>query len=193
MQGNLEEEVLLDAFEKAFQAIDLLCETELHQPCLVLLYSTIDAAAWLSVSGEADVSRNAFTGWVDAFLLPGSSLECTALDLYGARCGILHSMSAFSALSRSGKVRTISYAWGSASLSELQGVLRYKRRDDIVAVHINDLRAALRSGFQVFLDKLGSDAQLRSGVLARARQHFAMVPVEPRKTLIERTRKNDAE
>jgi hypothetical protein len=79
-------------------------------PCLVLLYSAIDIVASLE-SGKA--SGSAFMAWSDKYLLQGTSLACTASDLYGARCGILHILSAESDISRKGTAHRIQYAMGA--------------------------------------------------------------------------------
>ena len=99
-------------FHQAFDAIRLLNQAQLVQPCLVVLYSTIDSIASLSSTHDRDVTRQDFEGWVNRFLLPGSKLTCTSTDLYAARCGVLHSFSAYSSIQRRGKARLICYAWG---------------------------------------------------------------------------------
>src|SRR5438045_609045 len=97
----LEEERLTVALEKNLIALvesmeDCMAKGRLL-PCLVLLYAAIDIVASLE-SGKA--SGSAFMAWSDKYLLQGTSLPCTASDLYGARCGILHTLSAESNMSR---------------------------------------------------------------------------------------------
>src|SRR5438477_12737481 len=79
-QRNLTE--LLDSIEDCLAKRRIL-------PCLMLLYSGIDVIASLE-AGTA--SRSAFTKWVNRYVLKSTSLSCTASDLYGARCGILHTL-----------------------------------------------------------------------------------------------------
>ena len=172
-----EEGALLDAFEEAFEAIDLLVERQYVQSGLVVLYSTIDAAAWLGVTGDGDVTRTDFVSWVEAYLLPGTSLRCTGLELYAARCGVLHSLTAFSRLSREGKVRTIGYARGTASAGRLNDVAAVLGRSDIVGVHVDDLRGALRIGMQRFLDATALDPDRWSNLRDRAKNLFSHLPI----------------
>src|SRR5664280_369361 len=87
-------------------------------PCLILLYSGIDVFASLEAQ-PGQSTKDAFLYWVEAYMLKGRSLSCSALDLYAARCGIIHAFSWSSDLSRSGKARKIMYAWGTADAAKL--------------------------------------------------------------------------
>lgn len=89
-------------------AIDVCLEKELFMPGLILLYSTIDIMAAInSISIRA--GRKAFVEWVDEYLLPESGLACSAADLYGGRCSLIHTLSPESNLSRKGKAKEIAY------------------------------------------------------------------------------------
>src|SRR4051794_28031934 len=57
---------------------------------LILVYSSIDAIAWVASVHHSGKFR--FTNWVNKYLLPSEKLTCTAIDLYGARCGIVHGL-----------------------------------------------------------------------------------------------------
>jgi hypothetical protein len=60
------------------------------QSAMILMYSGIDAMAWLTrPPGVDDVRPSDFTDWVESFLLPNSGFPCAADDLYAARCGLL--------------------------------------------------------------------------------------------------------
>jgi hypothetical protein len=122
-------------------------------PCLALFYSGIDVVASLEDSGA---SRLTFTNWVDKYLLKSASLSCTAFDLYGARCGILHSFSAESDLSKQGKARQVIYAWGSAKADDLALTSKRLGRSDCV-VHIRDLINAFRVGLANYLEEVMQD------------------------------------
>jgi hypothetical protein len=50
-------------------------------PCLVVLYSGIDVAASLEPSTGSSVGER-FEKWVDRYMLKGTSLPCTARELY---------------------------------------------------------------------------------------------------------------
>jgi hypothetical protein len=156
--------------------IELLIDRKLLQPALVIIYSTMDAAAWLDVQGPGDVTRRDFVNWVERYALPGSELPCTGLELYGARCGLLHSLTAVSKLSREGRIRTLGYAWGTASPKDLDETARFLRRTDIVGVHIGDLRTALKIGLQSFMNDAAREPSRWANVLERARYLFSHLP-----------------
>ena len=75
-------------FLEVAHAVGLCLEHDLVNPALILIYSSIDAAAWLWSDSEEKSTRKNFEGWVNEFMLPAAGLECTATDLYGARCGL---------------------------------------------------------------------------------------------------------
>jgi hypothetical protein len=121
-------------------------------PCLTLLYSGIDIVASLEAKpGES--TQSAFVSWVDRYLLKGQCFSCTALDVYAARCGIVHTFTPESRLRQSGKARVIAYAWGNADATALEKSGKLLG-DDFSAVHVNDLVRAFRDGIQRQLDEV---------------------------------------
>src|SRR4051812_2144145 len=93
--------------------IEACLEKKLQLPTLVLLYTAIDVAAWLSNDDPTARVGKRFMAWVDQYLLKAKPLPCTSADLYAARCGVVHTLTADSDLSDQGKARRICYAWGS--------------------------------------------------------------------------------
>jgi len=125
-------------------------------PCLALLYTGIDVVSSLE-SRRGESTKRAFTKWADAYLLNARALPCTALELYAARCGILHTFGADSHLFQKGQVRQIFYAWGNADATKLQESADILKRTDCVAVHVRDLIDAFRHGLAAYLDELSHD------------------------------------
>ena len=86
----------LEAFES--QTTDLIVAIRLCQsngltiPVLMLLYSAIDGMAWCARrDAERDVTEADFTEWAERYLLPGIDPELlNGVDLYAARCAMLH-------------------------------------------------------------------------------------------------------
>lgn len=70
------------------------------EPALILTFVTIDSMAWLDRAAGEDVTKPDFISWVDRYLLPDNNLPCTGEELYSARCGMLHSLTADSRLQR---------------------------------------------------------------------------------------------
>jgi hypothetical protein len=123
-------------------------------PCLVLLYSGIEIVAKMG-SVPSEGTRAYFVRWVTKYILNKGQFEATALDLYAARCGIVHAFSPDSDLYRDGKARRISYAWGSADSKKLSAsiaALSY----DLVSVHLNELVHAFNIGVADFLTDLSN-------------------------------------
>jgi phage gp37-like protein len=60
-----------------------------YMPCLVLLYSGMDVAASLETSNGSSVGSR-FEYWVERYMLNGRTLNCSARDLYAARCAVVH-------------------------------------------------------------------------------------------------------
>jgi hypothetical protein len=150
-------------------------------PCLTLLYSGIDVVASLEDSGS---TRSTFTNWVDRYLLKNASLPCTAFDVYGARCGILHSFSAESNLSKEGKAREVVYAWGDAKAEDLALAAKALGRNDC-AVHIRDLIDAFRAGLANYLEEVMHDPNRQQKIEARAGLWFTHMGQDAVKTFLQ--------
>jgi hypothetical protein len=151
-----------------FEAIDLMVEQQRILAALILIFAGIDAIASLD-RRPGETSQAAFLRWADAFLLCGGQIPCTAKELYGARCGILHTFSADSTLSRRGEVRRVVYARGhSVSRGALDGVLRRQQRTDVVAIHLSDLQDAFRVGVSAFFIAVAEDDARLDAVLKKA-------------------------
>jgi hypothetical protein len=151
------------------EAIDLMVEQQRILAALTLIYAGIDAIASLERRESERTGRAAFLRWAGAFLLRDGRLPCTALELYGARCGILHTFSADSDLSRSGEVRRVIYARGHrVSSGALAEVVRRQQRTDVVAIHLSDLQDAFRAGVFAFLVAVAQDEARWDSVMEKA-------------------------
>jgi len=98
------------------KAPSVCLQNEYWLSAVKLIYSGIDNLAWLSrVHDRPNVKGKDFIDFVSKYLMPGSGLRCSSEELYSARCGLLHSNTAESEISRSGKARYLSYATGLSS------------------------------------------------------------------------------
>jgi hypothetical protein len=141
--------------DKLRVATNLCLENGLMMPALMLLYATIDCMAWLDRDlSHDDVKRDDFLRWVDRHLLPNGAIPCTAIDLYAARCAILHSYTAESLLSRQGQARQIWYAWGrDYKASDLQPAIDALGGVKAIALHVETLGVEIWKGIDAFLDE----------------------------------------
>jgi hypothetical protein len=134
---------------------------------MMMCYATIDILAALNrPAGQAKSTSADFRKWVRDYLLPDSHLVCTAGDLWGARCGLLHRYTPESEDSRSGKARKLLYVAGVLEDSERDTT--QLDIDQYVVVVSQDLFDALSKALQRFLDDLNSDPKLAGRVLSRA-------------------------
>lgn len=136
-------------------------------PALILLYAGIDIAGWLAAEDPSESVGKRFTAWVDRYMLPAPGIECSALDFYGARCGLLHSMSPSSNLSEGGKVAQLSYAWGDSRATDLKALILTGQMANRVAVQGEALIEAFEAGLYKFFDDVQSDPQLQARVTER--------------------------
>ena len=90
-------------------------------PTLLLIYTSIDVFASMTRPvDQIDTHGGIFKDWVNKFMLPDSGLPCTAADIWSARCGLLHTLTAESRNSRAGKARMINYVGDTSSPEEMQ-------------------------------------------------------------------------
>lgn len=132
-------------------------------PCLVLLYSGMDVMASLEAQLN-EANQTTFVRWIDRYFSPEAKLNCKAIDLYAARCGIVHAFSANSRLFYDGKATRIQYAWGKGEVEKLR---KASLALNFVAhcVHIDDLIAAFTDAVMNHLNHAGQDKSVESRLL----------------------------
>jgi hypothetical protein len=122
------------------------------------------------VAGEG--TKASFVRWVESYMLKAKPLGCTAIDLYAARCGIVHSMSAESDLSRQDKAARILYVWGTAKPDEINQAGRAlidagekAARPNDVAVHISDLIDAFKLALKAYMEEIAGEPERQADIL----------------------------
>lgn len=170
---SLDFDFLEKNFNDIIKSIEICLNEKLQIPSLILLYSGIDIMGWLNHPVSMDHrSKEDFIRWVDDYLLPNKNIRCKAVDLYAARCGIIHSYSFFSKLSKEGEAKEIFYSWGPANVKSLQNDLDRRYKKPPVAIHINDFLDAFKEGIEKFKLSIKSDKEKGKIVYARARKYF---------------------
>ncbi len=131
---------------------------------LILTYAAIDAMAFLSMpENRKEVNRSNFISWVETYMKtdPKQPYQYQGIDLYGARCGLVHRYGATSRLTDSGRCKAFSYHDGSEHI--------YKPiiHEDFVAISyprfINDFFRAMKK----FLADIIKDKELKKKVDTR--------------------------
>jgi hypothetical protein len=101
----------------------------------------------------------------------------TAVDLYAARCGILHTLTSKSDLSTKGRAKQIAYAWGDAEASALDALLETTQfAGKIVTLHYETLFNGLVQAIARFMDSAQGDLVLVSRLEDAANLHYTIVP-----------------
>ena len=109
------------------------------------------------------------------------------LDLYGARCGILHTFSAKSDMSAQGQAREIVYAWGNAKAADLAETSKVLGRNDCV-LHLRELINAFRVGLADSLEEVMKDDKRKQKLEAGAGLWFTHLDQETVKTFLKAAR-----
>ncbi len=164
-------------------AIGMCVDAKLIMPALALLYTSIDIAAWVRSGDEGNIASQ-FISWADRYLLPDSGLRCTAKELYSARCGLLHTYSSQSRLTKKNEARELVYAWGDSTAEDFQELIDLVQIDTFIPVKIEILCEAYKQGIKRMLDELQRDEQLASKAYERGAKFYVNMSRDERDSLL---------
>jgi hypothetical protein len=136
------------------RGIQVAIENGCFESAVILILSGIDSMAYLSMpSSQQDVKRDDFVKWAERYIKFPCKNQLTGLDLYGARCAMLHSFGVVSDLSRTGQCRKVGY------MDKSTPEVRYDATidKDFVLVSVTALAGAFYSGIDEFLVGLFAD------------------------------------
>src|SRR5688572_16868981 len=122
-----------------FETIDYSLKKDRVNPALILLYSAIDSFSFLTDRANRN-SKQAFLDWVEKWMIATNGLKCKAIDIYAARCGLLHRQTSESDLSMKREAKEFYYVHGSKPIEPLRyAVLNSSEaRDKVIAIRIED-------------------------------------------------------
>jgi len=144
-------------------------EKEEFVPGLILIYSLIDHMAWLMLPPSQSIStRTDFCRWVDIFMLPVGNLSCTAIELYSARCALVHTYTLDSSLTQAGEARRIIHCYGKTTLEFHNKVETFTGRDAVL-IHVNRLLDAVEVAVGRFLVRIERGGCISGRALPRGR------------------------
>lgn len=163
---------ILSWFRLQLKAIGTLWDAELPEPVLTIIYSGIDSFGLLAApSGVLDASGATFKHWCEKYIL--TRLRCvdgtpiTSVDLWAARCGVLHTSTPLSQLEREGKARQVFYQFkGKTGFNMILNTQQMP-----VCIDIEKLALAFKDGGIAFLTDLKNDPNCLRAADDRA-QHF---------------------
>lgn len=160
------------------QAVLMCAENKYFESVWILLYSAIDSLSWL-YSEEMDIERRnvgkEYKNWVNKFLLPNlDGYDCTAEEIYLARCALLHTYSAIA--KRQNNNRIIVYLYGDKELEKkannIVNELNESREEKYVAIHMGDLVNAYINGTRDFFKQIERDSKLNNSVICKAEYYY---------------------
>ena len=140
------------------QGIELCINNKLTLPALSLIYSGMDTLAWITY-GDIGVKKR-FTLWVEKYMYPNKKLNPDPIDLYAARCAILHTLTPESDLSKNNKAKIIAYSWGNANNSALaKSIETLEYSSEMTSIHIDDLFESFKLGIAHFIETKITDEE----------------------------------
>jgi hypothetical protein len=149
---------MLSWFELQLKAIGTLWDAELPEAVLTIIYSGIDSFGLLAAPAAVlDASGNTFKQWCETYILTRlQSLDgtpVTSVDLWAARCGVLHTSTPLSKLERDGNARQIFYQF-----KDKTGInMMLSAQHMPVRIDISALGLAFKEGGIAFLTDLKND------------------------------------
>ena len=162
-------------FEKMFEAASLCRERALDLPMLVLIYASLDTLAWAVYGHEIKEVGRRFELLCERYVLPKSKIDCTALELYAARCSIVHSLGWESKLSKTGKARAVFYSVGEADARSAYAALNIEQPDKFVAVSADELLSATKMAVARIIQKAEHDSALAARfAIAEGKQYLSL-------------------
>lgn len=164
---------LIRSYFQTIRATEICIAENLIIPALILIYSSIDSTSWLASDDDNQPVAKRFQSWVDNWMLKKFNLPCTAIELYAARCGILHTLTPTANLNDKKGIRQISYAWGTTKQEDLDKTIKLIDNQQYVAVHINDIFFSFRNGLYEYLEEIEKDAIRKNSFAQKASKHFA--------------------
>lgn len=154
--------------EQTRSGIDLCLGEKLVIPALTLLYSAIDVLGFLR-SDQASANRDTFIGWVEAYMVGFLNTKgIRGIDLYSARCGIIHTGQAPSDLVKSGKAREIWYQFRGEAHVNLMANLPQPP----VLVDVDEFVEAFTCAAKEFVEDIMGDDILASCAEEKAGRFF---------------------
>lgn len=156
-----------------FNAIRACLDNDHLESAMILVYSGIDAFAWLNrPSNIEDVRRTDFEQWVDTYLMPDSGLNCSSSDLYAARCGLVHSNTSESRLNREDRAHKVFYYRQGDDMKV--GIIQLLMNERLPPwfIDIDHLVGALGRAIERFLVSVRADQQKLELVSNRIRESY---------------------
>lgn len=158
------------------RAIRVCLDSNLPEAAITLIYAGIDTIGLLNApEGHLDATRESFLNWSETYLIPLLHTidgdRVTGIDLYAARCGILHISSPISKLARENNAREIWYQFRAETGGHPFAVPN--RRELPLLIELEDLEHAFRQACKTFLSDLKCEQARFERAIERVKQLLA--------------------
>ena len=139
------------------RGIRVCLDHECFGSAVILVYSGIDAMAYVSLPAERErVKRAEIVRWANRYMPLCKSGDLTGDELYSARCAMLHTYGVASDMTRQGRCRQIGYA------DDMRPPVRFDPAisKNLVIVSIKALAEGFLSAVDQFLIDVFSNQEL---------------------------------
>ncbi len=180
---DLSNDPLVNVIERGIKGdLRAVVKSARWRAAVILTFSGIDTMAYLGMPAEqVEVTGADFIAWCERYIQFDGALQLTGLDLWGARCGIVHTYTAESRASRAGKCRVVLYSHDRRR--DVPVSYQPQVNPDIVIVRIEALAEAFSRGVDRFLVDVFSDKKRAAVAEERFNKMFHLVPAQEVHTL----------
>ena len=169
---NIAEKVIIDGIVRG---IRVACENECYQAAIILIYSGIDCMAFLNMpKNQLDVKSKDFIKWADRYIKFPCKEQLSGNDLYGARCGMLHTYRPESNMSRKGSCRQILYI----NVHYPEVIYKDNIEKDYVIISIEGLANSFLDGVDKSLLDLSNNDEKKQIAVERLRYMYSSHYIE---------------
>ncbi|MFC3108041.1 hypothetical protein ACFQAT_18745 [Undibacterium arcticum] len=165
-------------YQEMFDALDVCYDKALVMPCLVLIYTIIDSISWLAYGACEQSSKKRFILWVEKYYLGRLEGSCDSIDLYAARCSILHGLSWESNLTKDGKAKRLFYAIGRNGKKPGELDTRIWSQDQVASMQIDSMISSLKLAMACFFEDAKKDDVLSQRLENTDGQIVGMIRLE---------------
>jgi hypothetical protein len=162
-------------FEDMLVAAGQCGKLGLDLPMLVLLYTTLDALAWAVYAPTEKTVKQRFLKICDDYLFPNPKIPCASIDLYAARCSILHNLGWESDLSQKGEAISLVYCFGEDDSTYVQQASKLIPESIGKFIHLRafDLFEAIANTWKRVMDKAKSEPSLAARLTSSKDKQYA--------------------
>ncbi len=183
MDSLTTEQMIEGYFLATTKAVGTLFREGLCGHTLVIIYSTIDTCGLLDAApSQTSATGDSFKAWVKKYMLIQPGIEFNDVDLWGARCSILHTFTSESDLSKSGKARELQYYSGEKAAPHVQQFVSFTKTHDSgkhLPIHYGDLCEAFFQAIKAFVPDLYANCQSSQPYKQRLRKIMQVHPYGP--------------